>query len=209
MRLYRVQIFATPIGALHMNNSIQRCYVVAAPDMPHARGEAIKAAYLDCDIEHINPRDVLRFSGREVEPVDLELYTVNTGQFYETHKELARSGAPVARWRVHLAHTAVPRYSREIEPAYATATTLDSVAASLKAYYERHIREGWLMKGDRVRYTEAFCTETSTAEAGRIDCARRRGIVENVFGDGKLCTVDWGDFSMQFATDTPSLVREG
>jgi hypothetical protein len=124
-----------------MNNSVQRSYIVQAPDIPHARTAAIAAAYQDGDVEHINPRNVTRFEGREVEPHDLELYTINTGQFYETHKALARKAADVQEWRRHLAHTAVPRYGREVEPVYATAATLDKVAASLKAYYERHIAE--------------------------------------------------------------------
>jgi hypothetical protein len=65
-----------------------------------------------------------------------------------------------------------------------------------------------LNEGDRVRYSESFCAETSTTEAGRIDCARRRGVVVQVFAEGKLCDVDWGDYYVQFATDTPSLIRE-
>jgi hypothetical protein len=68
--------------------------------------------------------------------------------------------------------------------------------------------ESGLSLGNRVRYTESFCDFTSTTEAGRADCARRRGVVVRVFGDGKLCDVDWGDYFLQFATDTPSLVRE-
>ena len=124
-----------------MNNSVHRYYVVTAPDLPHARKAAIDAAYLDGDIEHINPRNVERFTGREVEPHDLELYAINTGQFYETHKALANKIASLQEWRRHVTHIAVPRYGREVEPVYATAETLDSVAANLKAYYERHISE--------------------------------------------------------------------
>lgn len=141
MRPYKVSVYATPVGSLHMNNAVHRFYVVQAPDIPHARQAAIAAAYLDGDIEHINPRNAERVTAREVEPHDLELFTINTGPFYETHKALARSTASVAEWRRHVAHTSVPRYGREVEPVYATAETLDAVAASLKAYYERHIAE--------------------------------------------------------------------
>lgn len=141
MQRYRVQVYATPEGSLHMNNSVQRSYVVEAPDIPHARTAAIAAAYLDGDIEHVNPRNVERVTAREVEPHDLELYTINTGPFYETHKALAAKKASVQEWRRHLAHTSVPRYGREVEAVFAKPETLDDVAARLKAYYERHISE--------------------------------------------------------------------
>lgn len=62
-----------------------------------------------------------------------------------------------------------------------------------------------LKAGDQVRYSEGFCIETSTTGAGLRDTQSRRGVVVRVFADGELCDVDWGDYFMQFDTDTPSL----
>lgn len=61
-------------------------------------------------------------------------------------------------------------------------------------------------EGDWVRYADDFVRETSTTEAGAKDMASRRGMVLTVFGDGRLCNVDWGDVVVQFDTASPSLV---
>jgi hypothetical protein len=76
---------------------------------------------------------------RPVEAYDLELYAINTGQFYQWHT--ANAGEPLGVWLQHVATTVKPRYCREVEPVSATPETLQTVAAALKAYYEQHNRE--------------------------------------------------------------------
>lgn len=61
-------------------------------------------------------------------------------------------------------------------------------------------------EGDWVRYTDNFCEKTSTTSMGLTDMTSRRGKVILVFGSGKLCNVDWGDFITQFNIDSPSIV---
>lgn len=78
---------------------------------------------------------------RKIRATDLELYTVNTGAFYETHKLMARHHFGLDVWRDHLRDRVISLYSREIEPVYADFDTLQSVAVSLKDYYERHVQE--------------------------------------------------------------------
>jgi hypothetical protein len=56
---YDVEIFATPLGALHMNNSLRMVLTVEAENEQDARQEAIKEAYRQSDkIQHVNPRIV-------------------------------------------------------------------------------------------------------------------------------------------------------
>lgn len=62
-----------------------------------------------------------------------------------------------------------------------------------------------LQKGDWVRYSEDVCLDMMTEMAVR-DMRARRGMVVNVWQDGARCLVDWGDFYVEFDTDTPSLV---
>lgn len=58
MPKYRVSTYATPEGAVHMNNSIHRQYVVEAADEQGARMAAIDAAYAEGGLDHVNPRAV-------------------------------------------------------------------------------------------------------------------------------------------------------
>lgn len=60
-----------------------------------------------------------------------------------------------------------------------------------------------LKEGDWVRYTEAFCRDTSTTSMGMLDQVRRRGRVILVYDDGRLCNIDWGDHVLQSQTDSP------
>lgn len=76
---------------------------------------------------------------RQVEQHDLELYAINTGQFYTAHKQMA--GQPLFTWLSHVRVRVVPTYSREIEPVWASRQTIVATAQNLKAYYERHMKE--------------------------------------------------------------------
>ena len=76
---------------------------------------------------------------REVRAHDLELYAINTGQFYEIHKGLV--GQNGWAWIKHVRDLVLPRYCREIEPVWASEKTVDSVAVSLCEYYTRHAQE--------------------------------------------------------------------
>ena len=64
MRKYLVNVYATPEGSLHMNNSVFRQYTVEADSVEAARSAAIDAAYREGGLEHVNPRTV-----REIVPV--------------------------------------------------------------------------------------------------------------------------------------------
>jgi hypothetical protein len=59
MKKYKVSVYATPEGSVHMNNSIHRYYVVEAENELRARLAAIEAAYKDGGVEQVNPRGVL------------------------------------------------------------------------------------------------------------------------------------------------------
>ena len=78
---------------------------------------------------------------REVLAYDLELYAINTGQLYQTHKSLARRKQNAWAWIMHVRDNVIPRYSREIEPVWASAETVDAVAVALMEYYARHVME--------------------------------------------------------------------
>jgi hypothetical protein len=83
---------------------------------------------------------------RQVEADDLELYAINTSQFYGLHKALAtrnHAGGPATleAWRKHVKATVLPRYCREIEPVTASEGRINLVAMSLKDYYENHVKE--------------------------------------------------------------------
>lgn len=58
MPKYQVEVYATPVGSAHMNNSVHRTYTVEAETPEAARTASITLAYKDGDIEHINPRTV-------------------------------------------------------------------------------------------------------------------------------------------------------
>jgi len=77
---------------------------------------------------------------RRVDSRDLELYAINTGEFYQTHKDLV--GQPIEAWRVHVLTVVVPRYCREIEPVTIGTEGLADVAAALCAYYTQRAAEG-------------------------------------------------------------------
>jgi hypothetical protein len=76
---------------------------------------------------------------REVDSHDLELYAINTGELYQTHKLLV--GKNGWAWVKHVRDRVLPRYCREIEPVSASATTVDEVAVALCNYYTQHERE--------------------------------------------------------------------
>jgi hypothetical protein len=79
---------------------------------------------------------------RVVTARDLELYAINTGEFHDLHKSLAADPkAGLGVWLGHVRTTVWRRYCREIEPVSITATTVATVAANLKSYYETHIKE--------------------------------------------------------------------
>ena len=58
MTKYRVNVYATKEGSVHMNNGVFRQYVVEADSVEAARMAAIDAAYKEGGLEHINPRRV-------------------------------------------------------------------------------------------------------------------------------------------------------
>jgi hypothetical protein len=58
MKRYRVNVYATKEGSVHMNNAVFRQYVVEAESPEAARGAAILAAYAEGGLEHVNPRKV-------------------------------------------------------------------------------------------------------------------------------------------------------
>lgn len=62
MPKYRVSVYATPEGALHMNSSVHRYYTVEAETEQAARIEAINVAYREGGVEHVNPRKVERLA---------------------------------------------------------------------------------------------------------------------------------------------------
>lgn len=74
---------------------------------------------------------------REVEAYDLELYALNTGEFYRIHQKLAEPSWPLAAWSHHVKFTVLERYSKEIDKVCATNETIEEVARNLQEYYQR------------------------------------------------------------------------
>lgn len=72
---------------------------------------------------------------------EIALFATNTGELYETHKQLARQGASNQRWFEHISGPVLRLYARQVEPARCWPSERFDAAAKLKAYYERHIRE--------------------------------------------------------------------
>jgi hypothetical protein len=69
------------------------------------------------------------------------LYAINTGEFYPQHVRMGRDNAKPLQWMQHIYSNVLPRYGREIEPAWMTTAGLSGAANMLREYYERHARE--------------------------------------------------------------------
>ncbi len=65
MPRYKVFVYATREGSVHMNNAERRFYFVEAPSEDLARMAAIDAAYQEGGLEHINPRTVKACNAEE------------------------------------------------------------------------------------------------------------------------------------------------
>lgn len=78
---------------------------------------------------------------RLIEAHDLELYAVNTGEFYKQHCLMASKGYSVAWWELWLRERVLPHYSREIEPITYDHETVANVARTLRDYYLQHNAE--------------------------------------------------------------------
>jgi hypothetical protein len=76
-------------------------------------------------------------------PDDLALATINTGEFYETHKKLAKNGAPLAAWVRHVKKVALPAYRKSTHEPDAHLTHQEAVrhAIELRDYYTQHVKE--------------------------------------------------------------------
>jgi hypothetical protein len=57
---YKVDVYATKAGSVHMNNAVFRQYVVEADSVESARHAAIDAAYREGGLEHVNPRHAVQ-----------------------------------------------------------------------------------------------------------------------------------------------------
>ncbi len=74
---------------------------------------------------------------------ELVLFATNTGELYETHKQLARDGATQQKWFEHVTGPVLRMYHRQVDRnSRAWPSERFDAARELKAYYERHIREG-------------------------------------------------------------------
>jgi hypothetical protein len=73
---------------------------------------------------------------------EIVLFATNTGELYETHKQLAREGASQAKWFDHVTGPVLRLYFKQVERALAFPSERWDAARELKSYYERHIREG-------------------------------------------------------------------
>lgn len=70
----------------------------------------------------------------------IELFAVNTGELYETHLHMARSGCTLAEWHYHVMTKVLPLYSKQVRGLhFATDDEKTKAAQALKDYYEEHI----------------------------------------------------------------------
>jgi hypothetical protein len=95
--------------------------------------------FIWCFMDTLNNQHNWKRKARQVEAHDLELYAINTGEFYQLHKKLAPENAWA--WIKHVRDNVMPRYCKEIEPIWATSKVVEAVAVALKEYYQRHVEE--------------------------------------------------------------------
>jgi hypothetical protein len=70
-------------------------------------------------------------------------YALNTGKFYRQHCEMAREGALVRIWDLHLRVNVLPHYRRECHEPYEgmSKAELNLCATELLVYYRNHLDE--------------------------------------------------------------------
>lgn len=99
---------------------------------------------------------------RRVRPDDLELYAINTGEFYQIHLRLV--GKPLEEWLKHVQRRVVTRYYKEIEPIDIPSNdVMLEVARHLMGYYQRHKAESKALAESDLR--EALSALVAACEA--------------------------------------------
>jgi hypothetical protein len=70
-------------------------------------------------------------------------YAVNTGKFYDQHVNMAREGANLKLWALHLRVNVLPLYRKQMHEPYEgmSIADIDAVADRLIDYYTTHISE--------------------------------------------------------------------
>ena len=104
---------------------------------------------------------------RLVDARDLELYAINTGEFYSLHKGLV--GKPIYDWFRHLNDIVIPHYSRKIEPVHVNVATLAAVTDRLRDYYARHVSESAALKkqSDPAKSASAILDKRASQHASQ------------------------------------------
>lgn len=78
---------------------------------------------------------------RHVTGLDLELFAINTGNFYATHMHMAHTRQRDHLWRHWVRRHVVYIYSQEIGPVWAMPVEIHRAARSLRAYYAARVGE--------------------------------------------------------------------
>lgn len=72
---------------------------------------------------------------------NLELYAINTGQFYRGHMNMVRCGVSLRLWREWVRNQVLNRYRAEIDLVWVRSVDITRCARSLRNYYRQRVRE--------------------------------------------------------------------
>lgn len=84
-----------------------------------------------------------------IDAEDIEIFSKQTGSLYDEHVRLAKNGAGIERWVIHVRTVVVPLYIQTtLKPTRTTTTSMiangDDIrlaAKNLRTYYLDHIKE--------------------------------------------------------------------
>lgn len=82
--------------------------------------------------------------GTRINAEDIELYAINTSQFYKVQMELGREALRIPNhgaWVRHIERIVMPRYWREIGHAFTSYEDRHIAAHNLCEYYKRAAEE--------------------------------------------------------------------
>jgi hypothetical protein len=70
-------------------------------------------------------------------------YAINTGKLYEQHCTMAREGASLRVWQLHVTVNVLPAFKKENDEPYEglSRAEVEMVGGELRAYYVQHMEE--------------------------------------------------------------------
>ena len=149
---------------------------------------------------------------------EIELYAVNTGALYETHKRLGRAITTTSQtWADHIRTMVLPAYRREIgRSATATKAEVAQAAEALRSYYRQHSAEcaRCQIEDDMARFS-GFMRDTDAQRAHvkayglvNLDAGTRRALAQVVRADVERHAALPAQFSAAGDTDSATALED-